>query len=76
MENTCLDLEFIQNRDTVAAVCAEIRSLGLLVICTACDHIEAVIMAFLVSETKKEAWPLCGSCAQKVSRLGEIVGAC
>jgi hypothetical protein len=76
MENTCLDVEFIQNRDIVSAVCAEIRSLGLLLICTGCDDIEAVIMAFLVSETKKEAWPLCGSCAQKVSRLGEIVGVC
>ena len=73
MESMCLDFEFIQNFEIVASVCAELRSLGLLVVCTGCDDIEALVIAFLVSEPKKEAWPLCGSCARHVSQLGVLM---
>src|SRR5690349_13568445 len=57
MESMCLDFEFIQNCGIVANVCAELRSLGFVVVCTGCDDLEAVFIAFLVSEAKKEAWP-------------------
>ena len=73
MESTCADFEFVQNCEVVAAVCAEIRSLGLLVVCTGCDDVEAVVIAFLVSDATKEAWPLCGSCARQVSQLGVLM---
>jgi hypothetical protein len=73
MESMYLDFEFIQNCEIVANVCAELRSLGFVVVCTGGDDIEAVVIAFLVSEAKKEAWPLCGSCARQVSQLGVLM---
>lgn len=73
METTCQDLEFIQNREIVAAVNAETRSLGLLLICTGCDDVEATVEAFLVSEAKKEAWALCGSCARQMSQFSAVI---
>ena len=74
MESAYLDFEFIQNREIVAAVCAEIRALGLLVICDGCDHIEAGVAGFLLSEARKEAWPLCVSCARKLGQFAELSG--
>ena len=73
MESTCLEFEFIQNREIVAAACAEVRSLGLSIFCSGCDHIEAAVVALLVSELRKAAWPLCESCARKVSELGVMI---
>ena len=73
MESPCLEFEFIQNREIVAAVCAEVRSLGLSIVCNGCDDIEAAVVALLVSELRKVAWPLCESCARKVSELGFMI---
>jgi hypothetical protein len=65
MESDFLHVELIQNREIVATVCAEISSLGLLLIGNGCDDDEAIIVGFLC-EQKEKAWALCGACIRKL----------
>jgi hypothetical protein len=62
MESAFLDLELIQDWQTVASVCAKMSSSGRLVICDGCGDIEALIVAFLVCDREEQAWALCGTC--------------
>ena len=73
MENNYTDLEFIESCELVAALCTDIRSLGLVAVCNCCDDLDAVVVAFAVSEASKQAWPLCASYLRKVSQLDAVI---
>jgi len=73
VESECLEMELIQNDELVAAVRAEISSLGLLLICDGCDDLEALIAGFLASEQNEQAWPLCRSCIRKLSPYQDVM---
>jgi hypothetical protein len=71
MENECLDLELIRNRDVITAIWLETSSLGQLLVCHGCSDVDAVIVAFLVSEESREAWALCGSCLRSTAFVAQ-----
>jgi hypothetical protein len=73
MRSEFLDLELIWDFQTVAAVCAELISIGRILICHGCGDAEALIAAFLVFEQAEEAWPLCGSCLSELPMQGAVV---
>jgi hypothetical protein len=72
MKCECLDLEWIQDRDIVTAVCAEVSSLGQLLICHGCNDVEALVVGLLVHEQSEQAWALCGPCVRKLPFSGAI----
>ena len=71
-QGRALSTELIQNREIVAAVWAEVGTLGQLLVCHGCDDVEAVIVAFLVDEQSEQAWALCGSCVRALPASGMI----
>jgi hypothetical protein len=66
MRSESLDLELIRDSEIVTAVCAEIISIGRILICEGCGDVDALIIAFLVFSRAEEAWPLCGTCLRKL----------
>ncbi len=72
MKSEFLDLGLIRDSELVAAVCAEMTSIGRILICQRCSDVEALIIAFLVFEHNEQAWPLCGRCVRKLPHHGAI----
>ena len=63
----------MRDAETVAAICADIRSSGALLVCHGCGDIEALIAGFLVLADNEEAWSLCGACLRKLPLSGAVV---
>ena len=72
MKCQCPNIEWIQNRDLITQVWAQLSSLGQLLICHGCGDVEALIVGFLVHEQCEQAWALCGPCVRKVPAYGAI----
>jgi hypothetical protein len=73
MKADLIDVGLVSDADMVAAICAEIRSGGRLLVCHGCGDIEALIAGFLVLADDEEAWALCGPCLRKLPLSGAVV---
>jgi len=72
MMRDCVDLELVEDREIVAAVSAQMGSVGRLLICYGCGDVEALIVGFLVREQEEKAWPLCGRCMRMLPFQGAV----
>lgn len=68
-----VDVGLLRDAETVAAIGAEIRASGRLLICHGCRDVEALITGLLVPAGDKEAWALCGACMGKLPIFGAVV---
>jgi hypothetical protein len=66
-------LKVINDLELVGSVCADLNSIGRMLICERCGDIEALIIAFLMFEYDQQAWPLCGPCLRELTRVGAPV---
>ena len=72
MTSDCLDVELIQDLETVNTVFADILSFGQMLVCHGCDDPGAVVVSFLVQEEDEQAWALCGRCLGELRLKGKI----
>ena len=72
MKSELVDLELVDDCETVAAICAKLKSIGQLLVCYRCGDIEALIVSFLVLDHKEQAWALCGKCKRKLPLDGAL----
>jgi hypothetical protein len=72
MKSDLVDIALIRDLEIVAAICADIRSGGRLLICHGCADIEALIMGFVVLDNGDQAFALCGACMGKLPVHGAI----
>jgi hypothetical protein len=72
MDNVLVDVSFIRDTATVAAICAEVSSDGGFLICNGCGDVEALIAGVLVIDHAEEAWVLCGECIRKLPFEGAV----
>jgi hypothetical protein len=68
-----IDIGLVRDAEMVAAICAEIRAGGKMLVCHGCGDVEALITGFLVLADDEEAWALCGSCLCKLPLFGSVV---
>jgi hypothetical protein len=73
MSHDLMDVAFIRDAVTVAAISAEVRANGSLLICNGCGDVEALIAGILVIDDAEEAWMLCGPCVRKLPIEGMVV---
>jgi hypothetical protein len=72
MDNDLVDVGFIRDTATVAAICAEVSPDGSFLVCNGCGDIEALIAGVLIVDDAEEAWVLCGGCIQKLPLEGTV----
>ena len=70
MDNDLVDVSFIRDAATIAAISAEVSSDGGFLVCNGCGDIEALIAGVLVIDEAEEAWALCGLCIRKLPLEG------
>jgi len=66
MEAKVVNVRFIGDATSVAAICAEARSAGWPLICHNCGDREAVIAGIVVADLIEEAWLLCTPCMREL----------
>jgi hypothetical protein len=54
IKSDLVDLELLDDSETVAAICAELNSMGKVLVCYGCGDVEALIVGFLVLDHKKQ----------------------
>jgi len=72
MKSDLVDLELVDDSETVAAICAELNSMGQVLVCYGCGDVEALIVGFLVLDHKEQAWALCGKCRRRLPFDGAL----
>ena len=72
MNHYLVDVALIDNDAAVAAISAEVRAIGSLLICNGCGDVEALIAGILVIDEIEEAWMLCGACLRRLPLEGAV----
>lgn len=67
-----VNIGLVRDMETIAAICADIRVAGKLLVCHGCGDLEALIAGFLVLADDEEAWALCGACLRRLPLCGAI----
>lgn len=73
MNERLINVTLISDNSILAAVSADFRSLGGMMICNGCGDLDTPIVALLVIEQDEEVWPFCGECLQRLPLAGPIV---
>lgn len=73
MDIPLVQIELIEDASSVAALSAEVRSKGQMLVCRRCMDASEIITGVLVIDATDEHWALCGPCWREMPQGSHIV---
>jgi hypothetical protein len=70
MDNSLIDIEVLQDQQSLNALSATLSSEGRLLVCHRCLDVSEVIAGILIMHESKEAWAVCGPCLRQLPLQG------
>jgi hypothetical protein len=70
MDNRVIDIEVLQDQQSLNVLSAALGSEGRLLVCHRCLDVTEVIAGILIMHESEEAWVVCGPCLRQLPLQG------